>query len=62
MLDDTKTAEREANKLLIVTLAFHCKKIMVCMKFVEMLGTVDILGSESKNFSHCTRLEDSLSQ
>ena len=29
------------------------------MKFVEMLGTVDIIGSESKNFSHSTRLEDS---
>lgn len=28
------------------------------MKFVEMLGTVDILGSESRS----TRLEDSLSQ
>ena len=29
------------------------------MKFVEMLGTVDIIGSESKNFSNSTRLEDS---
>ena len=32
------------------------------MKFVEMLGTVDIIGSESKKFSRRTRLEDSLSQ
>lgn len=33
------------------------------MKFVEMLGTVDIdIGSESKKFSRSTRLEDSLSQ
>lgn len=32
------------------------------MKFVEMLGTVDVIGSESKNFSRTTRLEDSLSQ